>query len=130
MRNAFTVAAAALAAIAALPVPPVLAQGQPQTVAAVDVKVLATGYRSSKIVGSSVVNDRNETVGKIDDLIIARNDRALFAVLSVGGFLGVGNKLIAVPYAELKPDPGNAKFVLAGATKDSLKSLPAYQYAR
>lgn len=109
---------------------PLFAQGAPQTVARVDVKKLATGYRSSKIVGSTVVNDRNESVGKIDDLIIDRSDRALFAVLSVGGFLGVGTKLIAVPYDQLRPGADNKNFVLAGATKDALRDLPEYKYAR
>ena len=48
------------------------AQGAPQTVGImkVDPATLATGFRSSKIVGSSVVNEANETVGSIDDLIV------------------------------------------------------------
>lgn len=108
----------------------ILAQGKPQTVTVVDVKALGTGYRSSKIVGSAVTNAANETIGKIDDLIITRNDRALFAVISVGGFLGMGNKLVAVRYDELRPAPDNKSFVLAGATKDGLKALPAYEYAK
>lgn len=66
------------------------AQGTPQTVSAVTDQKLSTGYRSTKIVGSNVVNDKNEAIGKIDDLIISRDDRALYAILSVGGFLGSG----------------------------------------
>ena len=49
------------------------AQGTPQTVELVklDVQKLAAGYRSSKVVGTSVVNDANETIGKIDDLLVS-----------------------------------------------------------
>jgi len=49
------------------------AQGAPQIVelARVDVHELSAGYRSSKVVGSSVVNDANETIGKIDDLLVS-----------------------------------------------------------
>ena len=45
---------------------------------------VATGYRTSKVVGSPVLNEANETVGTIDDLIITPNDNVPYAVLSVG----------------------------------------------
>ena len=105
------------------------AQGTPQTVSAVTVQRLSTGYRSTKIVGSNVVNEKNEAIGKIDDLIISRDDRALYAILSVGGFLGVGNRLVAIPYDRLAPSTDNRKFVVAGASKDALKTMPEYKYA-
>jgi PRC-barrel domain len=49
------------------------AQVAPQTVelAKVNVQKLAAGYRASKVIGSSVVNDANETIGKIDDLLVS-----------------------------------------------------------
>jgi hypothetical protein len=124
---ALTISAAAIA-IASMTAS-VHAQGTPQTVSAVTVQKLSTGYRSTKIVGSNVVNDKNEAIGKIDDLIISRDDRALFAILSVGGFLGVGNRLVAVPYDRLTPSTDNRKFVVAGASKDALKTMPEYKYA-
>ena len=64
-------------------------QGAPQTVTLmkVDPQSLATGYRVSKVVGSTVVNEANETVGTIDDLIVTPSEKVPFAVLSVGGFL-------------------------------------------
>ena len=68
----------------------------------VDPQSLATGYRTSKVVGSTVVNESNETVGTIDDLIVTPNERVPFAVLSVGGFLGIGSKYVVVPYSALK----------------------------
>jgi hypothetical protein len=64
---------------------------------------------------------------KIDDLIVSQ-DRKLFAIVSVGGFLGIGTKLVAVRYDDLRPTPDSKGFVLSGATKDSLKALPEFRY--
>jgi hypothetical protein len=107
----------------------VFAQGAPQTagVMKVDPATVATGYRVSKVVGSTVVNEADETVGTIDDLIVTPNEVVPFAVLSVGGFLGIGTKYVVVPYSKLKIQ--DKKMVLPGATKDSLKALPDFKYA-
>jgi hypothetical protein len=104
---------------------PALSQGTPQTLSVmkVDPASLATGYRTSKVVGSTVVN---ETVGTIDDLIVTPGDKVPFAVLSVGGFLGMGTKFVVLPYNSL--EVRDKKMVLIGATKESLKSLPAFKY--
>jgi hypothetical protein len=105
------------------------AQVTPQTVeiAKVDVQKLAAGYRASKVIGSSVVNDANETIGKIDDLLVSPDGKEPFAVLSIGGFLGVGSHLVAVPFDSLKLV--DKKLILPGGTKDSLKLLPEFKYA-
>ena len=126
MRHSFLVAAALLLSPAAAL--PSHAQGAPQTVqlAKVDVVKAATGYRASKVIGSSVVNDANETVGKVDDVILG-NDRMPYVVLSVGGFLGVGNKLVVLPYDAIRKT--DDKLVMPGASKDALKSLPEFKYA-
>ena len=123
-------AIAAFAAGAAFAVPLfVQAQGPPQTVqlTKVDVVKVATGYRASKVIGGSVVNEANDTVGKIDDIIIGQDGRTPFVVLSVGGFLGIGTKLIVLPYEQLQTTGG--KIVLPGASKDALKDLPEFKYA-
>lgn len=105
------------------------AQGAPQTVAImkVDPATVATGFRASKIVGSSVVNEANETVGSVDDLIVTPNEKAPYAVLSVGGFLGLGTKYVVVPFGSLQMQ--DKKVVLPGATKDELKALPEFRYS-
>jgi hypothetical protein len=87
--------------------------------------------RASKVIGSSVYNNHDEKVGSIDDLLIGKDGR-MSAVLSVGGFLGMGTKYVEVPYSELtfgntQRDSDN-RVVLKGATKESLKSQPAYNY--
>ncbi len=107
----------------------VFAQGKVQDVqlARVDVVHVAAGYRASKIRGSAVYNNGNEKIGTVDDLIINPDDRVLYAILSVGGFLGVGDHLIAVPYEALKVS--DQKIVLPNAaTKDDLKKLPQFKY--
>ena len=93
----------------------------------VDPQSVATGYRTSKVVGSTVVNEANETVGTIDDLIVTPNEKVPFAVLSVGGFLGMGTKYVVVPYSALQVS--DKRMVLPGATKESLKSLPEFKYS-
>jgi hypothetical protein len=105
------------------------AQGTPQTIelVKVDVQKLAAGYRSSKVVGSSVVNDANETIGKIDDLLVSSDGKQPYAVLSIGGFLGVGTHLVVVPYETLKF--ADKRVILPGGTKEGLKMLPEFKYA-
>jgi hypothetical protein len=117
------------AVIAAALSGPALSQGTPQTLSImrVDPQSLATGYRTSKVVGSSVVNEANETVGTIDDLIVTPGEKVPFAVLSVGGFLGMGTKYVVVPYSALQVR--DKKMVLPGATKESLKALPEFKYS-
>jgi hypothetical protein len=110
---------------------PVNAQGVKQTVpiAKVDVQTVAAGYRASKVIGSSVLNDANETIGKIDDLLVTRDGKEPYAVLSIGGFLGIGTHRVVVRYDSLRFDPDN-KIVLPGGTKEGLTMLPAFEYAK
>ncbi len=122
-------ATAAIAAATVFTVPVVLAQGTPQTVqlVKVDIVKVSTGYRASKVLGASVVNEAGDTVGKIDEIIVGSDGKAPFVVLSVGGFLGVGDKLVVLPYEQMRTD--GKKIMLPGATKDSLKALPDFKYA-
>src|SRR5476649_2438130 len=80
------------------------AQGVSQTVeiARVDVQKVAAGFRASKVIGSKVLNEANETIGKIDDLLVTRDGKEPYAVLSVGGFLGMGTRMVIVRYDSLK----------------------------
>jgi len=94
----------------------------------VDVQRLSTGYRASKINGSNVINNANETVGKVDDLIVSPEDnKTAYVVLSVGGFLGMGDRLVAMPFDNLKMS--NNRLSLPGATKDGLKAMPEFKYS-
>lgn len=128
MKRAMIFASAALIGVALLS-GGAGAQGTPQTVnlVKVDVQKLAAGYRASKVIGSNVVNDANETIGKIDDLLVSPDGKQPYAVLSIGGFLGMNTHLVVVPYDTLK-FTGN-KMTLPGGTKEGLKLLPEFKYA-
>jgi sporulation protein YlmC with PRC-barrel domain len=93
----------------------------------VDVSVVAKGYRASKLIGITVINDKNESIGSLDDLVID-NKQVLFAVLQVGGFLGIGKHLVAVPYDSLQISEDGKKVALPGASKDELKKLSEFRY--
>lgn len=84
--------------------------------------------RLSKVIGASVYNNQNQSVGSIDDLLMSNDDhKAATAVISVGGFLGMGSKLVSVPFDQLKVEKD--KIVMPDATKASLEGMPAYHYS-
>jgi sporulation protein YlmC with PRC-barrel domain len=111
--------------VSSLPLP-ALSQGVQLVV--VDVHAVAEGYRASKLIGSSVVNDQNEKIGTIEDIIIGK-DKVLFAVLQVGGFLHIGGHMVAVPFQSLVLDETGSKIKLPGATQEALKNLSEFKYA-
>ena len=93
----------------------------------VDVVAVADGYRASKLRGTTVVNSKNEKIGELDDLIVGK-DRVLFGIIQVGGFLGIGSHLIAVPYDSLQISEAGKRIVLPGASKEHVKDLPEFKY--
>jgi sporulation protein YlmC with PRC-barrel domain len=96
-------------------------------VVVVDVVAVAQGVRTENLKGKPVVNEKNERIGTIDDLIIGK-DRVLFGILHVGGFLGIGSNLAAVPYQSLQIDEAPTKILLPGASKEALKNPPEFRY--
>jgi sporulation protein YlmC with PRC-barrel domain len=126
-----TVSFALLAALAAFPAaaqqvttPPPSGTGNPN-LAVASVK-LENGMRLSKVIGSTVYADPNTSIGTVDDLIMTPDNQVAMAIVSVGGFLGIGSKLVAIPYDQLKSEGGKA--MLPGATKDSLNGMPNFTY--
>ncbi len=92
----------------------------------------STKYRTSggelrvtSLIGATVYNDTKQTIGTISDVLLNAADKADKAVLSVGGFLGVGSRLVVVPFTDLQVEAD--RIVLPGATKVSLENLSAYQ---
>lgn len=82
--------------------------------------------RASKIIGETVVNRQSENVGKIHELVIdAKNNRVAYAVLSFGGFLGMGNKLFAMPWAAFQFSATENKLIL-NVDKEKLKVAPGF----
>jgi hypothetical protein len=92
--------------------------------------VQPTGVRrASTVIGANVYNERDESIGKIDDMLIGETPMPLTAIVSVGGFLGIGAKLVSVPLNDLRWDAARERFVMAGATKEGLQALPAFRFA-
>ena len=111
--------------IAAAHVP--VADAAPVDLVVVDVVQVANGYRASKLHGATVSNPQNQKIGTLDDLIVGK-DRVLFAIVEVGGFLGIGSHFIAVPYSSLQINEDGSRIVLPGATKQQVKGLPEFKY--
>jgi sporulation protein YlmC with PRC-barrel domain len=80
-----------LLASAAFAEPPTVPQSQ-----------LQGDWRTSKVVGLNVYNDNNENVGSINELLMDKSGNIKAAVLSVGGFLGMGARYVAVPFDKIK----------------------------
>jgi sporulation protein YlmC with PRC-barrel domain len=97
----------------------------PVVLAVVDVKLVALGYRISELIGKPVFNPQGHEIGKVDDFIIQR-DKVLMTIINVGGFLGIGGRLIAIPYSSLQMTPKG--MVLPGATKQTVGKLPQFHY--
>jgi sporulation protein YlmC with PRC-barrel domain len=94
-----------------------------------ELKVVALGWSAKKkILGKAVYNDKNEKIGVVDDLIITPDKSVSYAIIGAGGFLGMAKHDVAVPVGQFKEDKG--RIVLAGATKDALKAMPKFEYAK
>ena len=90
---------------------------------------MAVGWSAKKqILRQPVYNEQNQKVGTIDDLIIAPDTSVSFVIVGAGGFVGVGKHDVAIPVGQLKQQDG--KLVLLGATKEAIKALPKFEYAK
>ena len=98
-------------------------------VPATETTTLARGWSAKKqILGKPVYNDHNERLGDVDDIIVAPDKSLSYAIIGVGGFLGLGEHYVAIPFNQFKS--GDGKYVLPGATKDTLKAIPTFNYAK
>jgi hypothetical protein len=100
-----------------------------QPAAAVQARDVAPSARASRIIGAKVYNERGESIGEVEDLVIRRDVATPMAVISVGGFLGIGARLVGVPLSELRYAEGDQRWTLNGATKESLQARPEVTYA-
>jgi len=83
-------------------------------------------FKASKLIGYTVKNKKGEEVGKIEELVInSRDGRIAYAVLSFGGFLGMGDKLFAIPWKSLTPIPDQQSFSL-DIDKEKLAETPGF----
>ena len=83
-------------------------------------------FKASKLIGYSVKNKQGEEVGEIEELVINSQDgRIAYAVLSFGGFLGMGDKLFVIPWKSLTPIPEQQSFSL-DIDKEKLAETPGF----
>jgi sporulation protein YlmC with PRC-barrel domain len=76
-----------------------------------------------------VYDNGKNSVGKIDDVLIDKSGKVTALIVGVGGFLGIGEKDVALPFAAVKAEKKDNKWYLTvGETKDSLKSAAGYKY--
>ena len=81
---------------------------------------------SSGITGTNVYNAKGDSLGEIKDLMInTQNGTISYAVLSFGGFLGLGDKYFAIPWESFTIDAANEKFVL-NLSKEKLENAPGF----
>lgn len=106
----------------------------PLGVTVIELEAVVVGWSVERdLLGKTVVNDKNDKIGKIDDLIISPSKdgstpAASFAIIGVGGFLGIGKRDVAIPIEQIKLN--QKQLTLPGATKDALKAMPAFVYQK
>jgi hypothetical protein len=89
-------------------------------------------WRSSNLVGASVTGAGNQSIGKIEDVLIDRNGMVKAVVVGVGGFLGMGGKDVAIPFNALTiqrdADGKDIDKVSVSFTNEQLEQAPAFKY--
>ena len=92
----------------------------------------ASDYSASELIGTKVTNRGNENVGELVDVILDSNQKVRAMVLSVGGFLGMGTRYVAVEPSALTITKKDEKTYTAqmDTTKDALKAAPEFKYTR
>jgi sporulation protein YlmC with PRC-barrel domain len=92
-------------------------------------ELISTGWRMSKIMGADVRNEKGDKVGKVEDILVSSDGTLSTAIIEVGGFVGMGGHKVAIPVQQFQMGD-KSKITLPGATKDALKALPAFQFAK
>ena len=82
----------------------------------------------NKVMGKPVFNEKNEKVGTVDDIIIAPDKVVTYAIIGAGGFLGIDKNDVAIPVKQFKVE--GDKFILPGATKEAIKKMAPFVYAK
>jgi sporulation protein YlmC with PRC-barrel domain len=86
-------------------------------------------FRASHLLGKEVQNFKSEPIGQVEDLIITTDDTGVWVVISLGGLLGLGDKLVAVPYEKLQID-FQKDVVVYKATQEELEQQPSFEYQK
>ncbi|MFZ5778766.1 MAG: PRC-barrel domain-containing protein [Pseudomonadota bacterium] len=82
---------------------------------------------ASKLIGRDIQNMQNETIGEIESIYIGKDGKVDSVMVSVGGFLGIGDREVRIPWSDLNI-ANNGEKVTVNMTKDQLKAKPEYKY--
>ena len=94
-----------------------------------ELRAVAIGWSAKRqILGKPVYNEKNVRVGRIDDIIVTPERAVSYVIVGAGGFVGLGRHDVAIPVNQLQEQDG--KYVLPGATKEAIKALPKFEYAK
>jgi sporulation protein YlmC with PRC-barrel domain len=90
----------------------------------------ADEMRASKLIGTTVVNAANETVGDVNEVVLTKDGKVAAVILGVGGFLGMGEREVAVNFNSIRMnrDQSNNLVLTVNATKENLKDAPAWRW--
>ena len=81
---------------------------------------------SEDLIGSNILGRTGDTAGSVDDIIVdAKTGKVKYVVASIGGVLGIGDKVVAIPAGNLRWDRGVKQYVL-GKSGSSLENLPSF----
>jgi sporulation protein YlmC with PRC-barrel domain len=98
-------------------------------VSVTETREVADGWSAKRqILGHTVFNDTGEKIGAVEDIIFAPDEAVSYAIIGARGFLGAARHNVAVQVNRLQIDGG--ELVLPGATKETLKRAPEFEYAR
>lgn len=111
----------------ATPMPPIIPALLPDTF--YSGKLLPTNWLASDAMDTSVHNLQKEKIGEVNDLIIDGDGRVVAAVVGIGGFLGMGEKDVAITFSALRitRDEKGAALLAVDASKEALKAAPTYK---
>jgi len=82
-------------------------------------------HRASKIIGTNVRNRQGEKIGDVEDIVLDRNGTVAYAVVSTGGFLGIGDRLHAIPWKALQP-VANEDHLVLDIDRKRLQAAPGF----
>ncbi len=95
------------------------------------VNVKPADIMSSKLVGTTVYNNKNENVGEVEDLVIENGKTLTGVVVSVGGFLGMGESYVVLDPSTLTVSDKDGKWAVhADTDKDTIKNAPKFTYSK
>ncbi len=94
-----------------------------------EIQSVVKGWSAKKmLLGKAVYNNSDQKIGDVEDIIITTDKHVSYAIIGVGGFLGVGERYVAIPAKDLKIS--DKKIFLPHATKEELKQMPKFDYRK